>query len=159
MPASDPSRPGDGASPEDAWADIVANYGERAVLEPEAVVAPEPPAPAPPVPEPMVSHVFGDDVDEEPAWEDDDDILLPGSFVAPDPGPVGWSGWRSMAWVGVLGSPALALVWTLIVQITDWVLPELLAYALVGTFLGSFGYLVATMPKDKDDPWDDGARV
>ncbi|UDY22516.1 hypothetical protein [Nocardioides sp. Kera G14] len=149
MSTREPEEPGDSGdrvSEDAAWAEIVAHYGDH----PEFTE---------PTPEPVVAHVFDDDVDEEPVWQEDNDPFLPGGFVAPDPGPLGWHGWRSVAWIGVLGSPALALIWTLVVQLTGWHAPTLLGYLLGAAFLGGFGYLVATMPKERDDPWDDGARL
>jgi hypothetical protein len=38
-------------------------------------------------------------------------------------------------------------------------LPPLLGYGLVAAFVGGFGYLVYTMPREPRDPWDDGAQV
>jgi hypothetical protein len=37
--------------------------------------------------------------------------------------------------------------------------PTILAWLLVGGFLGGFGYLVAQMPRGPRDPFDDGARL
>lgn len=155
MSSREPEEPGDAGdrvSEDAAWADIVAHYGERPELEVElpSVIAE--------VETPVVAPTFGDDIDEEP-WDDDDDLLLPGSFFAPEPEPLGWHGARSVAWIAVLGSPALALLWTILVQATSWSAPTWLGYLLVAAFLGGFGYLVATMPRERDDPWDDGARL
>ncbi|WP_300676388.1 hypothetical protein [Nocardioides sp.] len=148
MPSPDPDQPDDRHADDDAaWAEIVANYGPQPVLAEEIA------------PEVEVAHVFDDDVDEEPDWGDDDDLVLPGDFVPPEPEALGWHGWRSVAWIGVLGSPALALIWTFLSQWRGWSAPTFLAYLLIGAFLGGFAYLVLTMPKDRDDPWDDGARV
>lgn len=155
---------------EQAWAEIVANYGEW----------PEAPAADTDTPhgtdsdgtDPVgvgagaaltpttagAAAQFDDDVDEEPVWEDDD-IFLPGEFVEPEPAPVGWHGARSLAWVGVLGSTVMALLLTVISQLTNWRAPSIVTYTLVMAFLGGFGYLVATMRKEPNDPWDDGARV
>ncbi|MFT4264872.1 MAG: hypothetical protein QM572_15925 [Nocardioides sp.] len=155
MSSREPDQPGepgdsrDRVSEDEAWASIVANYGEHPEFEP--------------APEPVVAHVFDDDVDDGPAWSDaadeDDDVFLPGAFVTPEPEPIGWHGWRSVAWIGVLGSPAVALLWTFLVQVTSWQAPTWLVYLLGAGFLGGFAYLVATMPKERDDPWDDGARL
>ena len=38
-------------------------------------------------------------------------------------------------------------------------LPAIVAWLLVGAFLGGFGYLVAQMPRGPRDPFDDGARL
>jgi hypothetical protein len=133
---------------EAAFAEIVAHYGEQPVVSDA------------PAPESALAHVFSDDVEDDPAWDDlDDDILLPGDFVPPEPEPLVWNGWRSVAWIGVLGSPALAVLWTVLAQWAGWHAPSWLAYLLIGGFLGGFAYLVLTMPKGRDDPWDDGARV
>ncbi len=60
---------------------------------------------------------------------------------------------RLAAWAGVLVSPLLLLLATLL-QVR---LPTIVAWLLVGAFLGGFGYLVAQMPRGPRDPFDDGA--
>jgi hypothetical protein len=43
--------------------------------------------------------------------------------------------------------------------VIDYRLPSVLTGGLIVAFLGSFGYLVATMSQDPRDPDDDGARL
>lgn len=137
-----------------AWREIVANYGDRAELPADAEGAP-------PATEsgPSYSTSFGDfddDVDEPfdaPVDRVDD------GFVPPEPEPVHLGLVRTTAWAGVLGAPVLALLATIVVTATDVALPHWIGWLLVAAFLGGFGYLVLTMPRDRDDPWDDGARL
>lgn len=137
----DSERQGD----EDAWRAIVENYGDRVQLEdddPALRAAAEPPAAI------VSSAQLDDDV---PALEDDDE-----GFVPPEPPPLpAIPHDRKVAWVGLFGSPTVLLL-CLVVGIS---LPPLLAYLLVGAFIGGFVYLVATMPRGPVDPWDDGARL
>ena len=35
----------------------------------------------------------------------------------------------------------------------------IIGWALVGWFVGGFGYLVRHMPRSPRDPWDDGSRI
>jgi hypothetical protein len=107
---------------DDAWRQIVDNYGEP------PVVPPEPPVEAP---EPFHLELY----DEE--------------FVPPPlPPPPVISAERRLAWVGLVGCP-VALV---VINLLDYALPGVLTGALVIAFLASFGYLVATMePHDPDD--------
>ena len=62
---------------------------------------------------------------------------------------------RLVAWLGVFVSPVLLLVAT-VLRIP---VPTIVAWLLVGAFLGGFGYLVAQMPRGPRDPFDDGARL
>lgn len=129
---------------EAAWAQIVANYGERAELTPEDEATPEPERPAraaapPPEPEP------------DELLEDDDDAFEPPPPPPLDRPPAD----RLAAWLGVLGSPILLVV-SIVAGIS---LPTWAVLLLAGAFVGGFGYLVARMPRSPRDPWDDGARV
>lgn len=144
---SDPQR----SSEDAAWREIVANFGDRAELPAEPSADEE-------QREPAVG--FGDDVDEpfapepEDAWEDEDE-----GFVPPLPDPVRMPLDRRIAWAGVLGAPAAALIAAFFVQTSSRTLPPWIGLLLALAFLGGFGYLVATMPKQREDPWDDGARL
>lgn len=135
---------------DEAWRSIVDNYGDRAEVEPE----PEAPvsdegtdlwtAP-PPEPDPAAWADPFPDAD----WAED-------RFVPPPPPPLPRPPRdRLMAWLGVFGSPTVLLV-CLVLGIE---LPHLLAYALVGAFIGGFLYLVWLMPSGPRDPNDDGAVV
>jgi hypothetical protein len=155
---------GSGRAEEDAaWRDIVEHYGERITLSSHELgdLAGAESEPA-----------FGDDVDQDfvadprsytPAFaprydplDDDSD-----AFVPPEPPPLPrLPPERLMAWFGVLGVPVVAVVLVVLSFVIDWSPPHWLDAFLVVGFLGGFGYLVLTMPKDgDDDPWDDGARV
>jgi len=61
-----------------------------------------------------------------------------------------------MAWSGLVAGPVVLLI----VVVAGWVPPPWLTTLFVLGFLAGFGYLVATMPRDRDD-WsgDDGAVV
>jgi hypothetical protein len=147
----EPERPEDAA-----WQEIVDNFGDRAELGADETV----PAEQPEAEQPLTSrlaHLFGDDVDEPfgPA----DDAPEFGAFVPPEPEPLTLTPIRTAAWAGVLGAPVLALLWVIVSRSTSWGSPSWVALLLAGAFLAGFGYLVATMPKERDDPYDDGARL
>jgi hypothetical protein len=123
-----------------AWQQIVDNYGDvpdLADLEPDD--APAPPASAAPEtepPEPFRLELY-------------DEHFVP----PPLPPPPVISVERRLAWVGLIASPILLVVFALV----HYALPGPVTGLLVLAFLGSFGYLVATM--EPHDPDDDGARV
>lgn len=121
------------------WQQIVENFGERAVLEPEdePVVEPEP-APSDEV----------DDVDEPTVADPDDEFVPPTPPPVPRP-PVD----RLVAWSGVFGVPTFVLV-CIVFGIT---LPAWTGLLLAAGFIGGFGYLVMRMSDEPRDPWDDGA--
>ena len=119
-----------------AWRQIVDNYGERPdVADPPAVETPLAAEPAEPA-EPFQLEVYDEEFVPPP--------LPPPPVIKPE---------RRLAWVGLVGSPVLLVLLTLI----DYALPAVLTGGLVVAFLASFGYLVATM--EPHDPDDDGARV
>ena len=151
---------------EAAWRDIVDHYGERATLPDDvddaslddvvdvvdvadraAPVEPaEPVAPTEPV-EPV-----------EPVVRPDPTRFVPYAdhFVPPPlPPPPDISTDRRFAWVGLVVPPLVLLL----VVVLRYPLPGILTAGLVVAFLGSFGYLVATMSRDPRDPDDDGARL
>ncbi|GAB2985149.1 hypothetical protein [Nocardioides montaniterrae] len=130
-----------------AWRDIVDNYGDRAVVAPEEYVEPDEPRVVRGPDEPVAPAER-----EAPDWDDEDED----GFVPPAPPPVpATTPVRYAAWVGVLGVPAVVLV----LMIAGISLPSILDWLLVAGFIGGFGYLVATMPREPRDPWDDGSRV
>jgi hypothetical protein len=107
---------------DEAWRQIVDNYGER------PTPPPEPPVEAS---EPFYLELYDEEFVPPP--------LPPPAVISPE---------RRLAWVGLVGSP-LALV---VVNLIGYPLPHVLTGALVLAFIVSFGYLVATMdPRDPDD--------
>ncbi len=114
-----------------SWREIVDNYGEV------PVIPAEPPA-EPVVPEPFYLELYDDSFVPPP--------LPPPPVIAPE---------RRLAWVGLVASPLLLVLCAVI----DYRLPSILTGGLIVAFLGSFGYLVATMSQDPRDPDDDGARL
>lgn len=126
---------------DDVWRSIVENFGDRAELEPEDV----PPPVAPPSPTARRAEPEG--VDEV---EDLDTFVPPEPPPLPIPEPD-----RGIAWIGVIGSPLLLLV-SLVAGLN---LPAWVGYLMVAWFVGGFCYLVARMPREPRDPWDDGSRV
>jgi hypothetical protein len=134
-PRDEPSN----VSGEDAvWREIIANYGDRPVLDP----APESEPDVQASPEP----------DQHP--ELDETSVVEERFVPPPPPPLPRVPKdRLAAWLGVLVSPLLLLV----AAVFRIPLPTMAAWLLVGAFLGGFGYLVAQMPRGPRDPFDDGA--
>ena len=116
-----------------AWQQIVENYGERPDV-PDELAVEAPPEDAP------------DDVFQVELYDEEfaPPPLPPPAVIKPE---------RRLAWIGLVGSPTLLIVLSLI----DFALPTVLTGALVLAFLASFGYLVATM--EPHDPDDDGARV
>lgn len=128
-----------------AWREIVDNYGER----PDAVGETGGPPAAGPAAGPAPAPPPADDPFERLAREEE-------RFVPPPPPPVPRPGWRrGTAWAGLLAAPAVVLV--LLVAQVD--LPELVDHALVLWAVGGFVYLVATMRDEPRDPGDDGSRV
>ncbi len=129
---------GAGRNEDAAWREIVANYGDRPVVDPET-----PPAAQPEQPEYTPSS--------PPTT-----TRLEERFVPPPPPPLPRLPFdRLLAWSGVFVSPLILLVAT-IFQVH---LPTIVAWLLVGGFLGGFGYLVSQMPRGPRDPFDDGARL
>ncbi|MFC5178977.1 hypothetical protein [Nocardioides taihuensis] len=131
---------------DDAWRAIVENYGERPRLDP-----------SPPAPEPEPVWFTGALADAAgSAGADDIDDPDEEGFVPPPPPPLPWpEPARLLAWLGVFGAPTVLLV-GLVLGVT---LPSVLGYALIGWFVGGFGYLVLHMDNTPRDPGDDGAVV
>ena len=125
---------------DEVWRDIVENYGEAPSVEE-----------APPVvdPAPRSEVVEPDAYDPDPREDE-------GRFVPPPAPPVPLAEPpRLLAWIGLFGSPTLLLV----ALVIGWQLPGWLSTLLVGSFIGGFGYLVATMNREPRDPGDNGARL
>jgi hypothetical protein len=63
---------------------------------------------------------------------------------------------RLVAWIALFGAPILGLV----LLVSPLPLPSYVGYLLFASFVGGFGYLVATMGGGRGhDGWDDGARL
>lgn len=144
-----------------AWRLIVDRYDETAVRDsdhpgeatgPDEVgtepseVAPAPEAPPAP-PEFHAVHA----PDPEPAPEPVEERFVPPALP---PAPVVPRG-RRIAWVAVLGVPLCFFLAALTGRPIPGTFAGLLAVALVAAFV----YLVATLPREPRDPWDDGSRV
>ncbi|MCL2544043.1 MAG: hypothetical protein FWE71_16480 [Nocardioidaceae bacterium] len=127
---------------EAVWRTIVENYGDRAVVEPDEYD--EAPAPAP------SGHDAPDEQDLDDGLDDEERYVPPPAPPLPRPSTP-----RLLAWIGLLGSPVVVVV-TLLAGIS---LPPVVGWLLIAAFVGGFGYLVATMPREPRDPWDDGAQV
>ena len=162
MPEEEPTGSGGTPSDEAAWAEIVANFGERAVLDDESTsdgpgTATEDPTDGPPAAVEGVvlpaaeAHPDRDEVGErEERWERSE------RFVPPEPEPLPrTTPLRTAAWFGTLGVPLVVLVLALV----PFDLPRLVFGMLLGWFVAGFMYLVVTMSRSPRDPWDDGSRV
>lgn len=124
---------------DDAWASIVANFGERAELTDEEKAI-----------QPIVPVEEEHEIDYFVPFESDD------GYEPPPVERVGLAdGPRGAAWIGVLGAPLLFMV----ALLTGISIPHWLSLFAVVAFLAGLGYLIATMRHHDDDPWDDGARV
>jgi hypothetical protein len=130
--------PRDKPSDDAVWREIVANYGDRPAVDADEDVT-------------RVEQQLHAADDEHPELADD---VHGERFVPPPPPPLPRVPKdRLAAWLGVFVSPVLLLVAT-VLRIP---VPTVVAWLLVGAFLGGFGYLVAQMPKGPRDPYDDGA--
>lgn len=139
---------------DDAWRAIVENFGERAELDDDPAVPPAVPPPAPPAAarrDDPAAWVEEEPDEPPPAYAEDADSYVP---PPPPPLPIPEPD-RGIAWMGVIGSPILLLVSLVLgLDLPDWV-----GYLMIAWFVGGFCYLVARMPKEPRDPWDDGSRV
>jgi hypothetical protein len=155
---------------EQAWREIVDHYGERPALpdEPEDLSVDDLETADP------ADHLTDDGVVDRPVdrpgegpdhqpsdrHEDRPDpapfVPYSDHFVPPPlPPPPDISPDRRFAWIGLIAPPLVLLL----VVVLRYPLPGILTGALVVAFLGSFGYLVATMSREPRDPEDDGARL
>jgi hypothetical protein len=152
-----------------AWRAIIDNYGDEPAID-EYYPSPADTSPSSPV-EPVDTSspdappaetnprftVFDrrwnpDPVNSEATWDDE------GHFVPPNPPPPPkLEPRRKLAWIGLFGAPLLMLI----AVVLGWQYPGWVGLFLVGSFLGGFGYLVATMPRGRpeDGSGDDGAVV
>lgn len=132
--AGDPAR---ARAEELAWREIVDHYGQRPdAAELQALTTPLEPDPEPEGEDPFRLELYDEEFTPPP--------LPPPPVISPE---------RRLAWVGLVASPILLVL----INLVNYSLPGILSAGLVVAFIGSFGYLVATMaPRDPDD---DGARV
>ena len=86
----------------------------------------------------------------DPVDDEDDHFIPPPPPPLPKVEPR-----RKLAWIGLVGAPAVGLL----LLVLGLVVPGWLEVGLVAAFVGGFGYLVATMGQSPPDPWsgDDGA--
>jgi hypothetical protein len=128
-----PPDPDHGLDVDAAWADIVARWGPTPEVSTEK--------PAPPEDEP------DDRRTDEEAEE---------HFVPPPPPPLPVvDPRRRLAWIGLFGTPVLALLMVAFgVEVSGWI-----GFLMAVAFVGGFSYLVATMGSAPPDDWpgDDGA--
>lgn len=127
---------------DDAWRQIVENYGDAPSIED---IAAQERRSATPSPKPAVEPAY-----DEVAVEPSDEGYVPELEPIPRPEPL-----VGMAWFGVLGTPMVLLG----LLLTGLPAPAWLGWLMVVWFLGGFAFLVARMPKQRDDPFDDGARL
>lgn len=147
---------------EDAvWAEIVANYGERPAMgsDPSSEVEERAKRASRNPEEPRSRNLFDRSYIEatteptsEASWDDE------GHFVPPPPPPLPrLEPRRKLAWIGMFGAPFVMLL----AVVFGWTLPGWVGSLLVGSFVGGFVYLVATMQRRRPGDWsgDDGAVV
>lgn len=147
------------------WRSIVENYGERALPDPERR-APRPEGALPPdetlADETLAGETSAfDPAPESPPSASDraaDALEEDGPSAQFVPAPVELSrptAPRAVAWTGVLGVPVAFFLLALLGR----TMGGTAALVLLAWFMGSFCYLVWTMPKEPPDPFDDGSRV
>jgi len=142
-----------------AWAEIIANYGDRAEL-PEPEQAPkDPPAEDPgPFDRSYLDAQLARQSRDTPELDDTRHMDAEEHYVPPTPPPLpSLDPRRKAAWVALFGSPVLMLLGV----VFGWTYPGWVSLLLVIAFVGGFGYLVATMPRNSSGGWpgDDGAVV
>ena len=154
-----PSEGGKKLDEDAAWRSIMEHYGERAQLndstesdssgeaaeaDTDAVEKPYRPA--------VLEPRWREHLNTEATWADE------GHFVPPDPPPLPpLEPRRKLAWIGLFGSPLMLLI----AVVFGFQYPGWLGFLFVASFIGGFGYLVATMPRSRyeDGSGDNGAVV
>ena len=166
-PRTEPELPFD---EEAAWREIVENYGERPVVG-GGGAGPDTTGLSPfdrsyldsldarprPVEEPVEDPGAGPD---RRAGDDqgEDHPDRGEHFVPPEPPPIPrGTPARRLAWAGLLGSPVVLLLAVFVHVLVGWVVPTVLTLGAAAAFVGGFAFLVATMPRERGDGWDDGA--
>lgn len=137
--------------PDAAWDDIVAHFGERATLDADELADPTVPG------SPRGIESLGDPEDHVGLGVEEVSDLARDpdeSFSPPPPPRVAMpEPRRLLAWVGLLGVPALVVL-AVLLQVH---LPVWGGFLLMCWFIGGFTYLVGTMRPGPRDDWDDGA--
>ena len=145
---------------EAAWRLIVENYGERPEMGEPTPQAPPPAEPDDRRDPPVIDRSYLESVEAERAEaaraahrETDDEAE---HFVPPEPPPVPRATpARRIAWAGLFLPPLLMLL----AVAFGWEFASWFSMMLVASFVGGFVFLIATMPRDGGDGWDDGAVV
>jgi hypothetical protein len=124
------------------WQEIIDNFGDRVVLEPEderlIEITPKPVEPE----------------DRDEPVEIGDLVHPDDEFVPPTPPPIPRPPLdRLLAWLGVFGVPAVVL-FCIVLKIS---IPAWMGVLMAAAFVGGFAYLVVRMSDEPRDPWDDGA--
>lgn len=145
-----------------AWRLIVENYGDRPEMGSDSPPrdSADSDAPAAPV-TPVVDRSYLEALEagradaaraaEQAAAHDEEE-----HFVPPDPPPVPkGTPARRLAWAGLFVPPLLMLA----AVVFGWTFATWFSMMLVASFVGGFVFLIATMPRDGGDRWDDGAVV
>ncbi|MDQ1103226.1 hypothetical protein QE364_001755 [Nocardioides zeae] len=137
---------------DEAWRAIVENYGDRAELDDTWDTADAAGPPESPESPEDAGTPGGDEPDAARSRrpEPEERYVPPPPPPLPRPAPP-----RLAAWTGVLGMPVLVLV-LIVLQIA---VPPWATTGMVLWFLSGFAYLVASMPAQRPDDGDDGARV
>lgn len=125
---------------DDEWSEIVADLTAQGV---GMVAPPQRPSSAPPA--------TGQPPPPTAATWDDDEHFVP---APPPPLPAGTPVLR-LAWLGVLGGPAVLLGCAM----TGVQLPTAVAVAAGLSFLGGFATLVWLLPDQRDDESGNGAQI
>lgn len=139
-------------SNDEDWRAIVENFGETPDAESIAAevdsaqaatseAKPTPPDPVPP---------FDGALWTGESWEDE------GRFIPPPPPPLPRLPIRQrIAWVALIGGPALLLV-----CLFTGIRPPLFVVMIdLAAIVGSFVYLLFGTPRQPREPWEDGAQV
>jgi hypothetical protein len=164
-PRIDPELPELPFDEEAAWREIVENYGDRPALGGGSGVdttglSPFDRSYLDALDAPLRSdYDHRDRSAQRPLDDSAEDLPDPTDhFVPPEPPPIPrGTPARRLAWAGLLGSPVALLLAVFVHMLTGWVVPTLLTLGVAAAFVGGFVFLVATMPRERGDDWDDGA--
>ncbi len=102
----------------------------------DATVEPEPSAPTP---DPFVD-----------TWQDEGEFVPPPPPSLPEGTPI-----KRLGWAAMLGGLATLIL----IGLTGWDAPRIVAIAAGLAFLAGFVTLVWQLPESREDGWDDGAQL